>query len=370
MKASRIITRRLAAVASVIGVAAGLAATAAGPAQAAVPNKWGFAFVNKPAVPGIPDPTHQAGSWPAAFKVHSAPGAVGRVLVTFPRIASKGGVVHVTAVNAGPVWCQAEKWGPSGPNEAVVVRCHKAGGAPVFSPFTVLYTTSTKGPFPAGRAYGYVHFQPSAGIVATFNSVGAANMVAPGPVGVWVVRMPGLGSSTWAGNVQVTAVDPSGPAKCEIAGWAAAASGQRFLVRCFNGGSAPLKTGWTLSYQRGRSIFGGQPKMFAYTFNNKPSIPGPYAPTPGPVNFNSLGGTNTVRRAGLGLSLVQFPRVGVLPNTVLVSPFKVGPGFCNLLTLWATSAASAQVTVRDVACYNAAGAHATTASFITYTSSH
>ncbi|HYK30808.1 MAG TPA: hypothetical protein VEV63_02565 [Streptosporangiaceae bacterium] len=370
MTASRSVTRRLAAVASVIAMAAGLAAAAAESAQAAVPDQWGFAYVGKPTVPGIPDLTHQAGSWPAAFKVHTTPGAVGRVFVTFPRIASKGGVVHVTAVNAGPVWCQAEKWAPSGLNEVVVVRCHKAGGAPVFSPFTVLYTTSTKGPFPAGRAYGYVHFEPAGGIVASFNSVGAVNTVTPSGVGVWVVRMPGLGSSTPAGNVQVTAVNPSGPAKCEIAGWSGNAGGQKFAVACFNGGATPLKTGWTLSYQRGRSIFGGQPKLFAYTYNNKPSIPGPYAPGPPPVNFNSLAGVNTIQRAGTGLSLVQFPRVGVLPNTVLVSPFKVGPGFCNLLTLWATSPASAQVTVRDVACYNAAGAQTTSQSFITYTSSH
>lgn len=370
MSASRSITGRMAAVASVFAMAAGLAAAAAGPARAAVPDKWGFAYVNKPMVPGIPDPAHQAGSWPAAFKVHTTPGAVGRVLVTFPRVASKNGVVHVTAVNAGPVWCQAEKWAPSGLNEVVVVRCRKAGGAPVFSPFTVLYTTSTKGPFPAGRAYGYVHFQPAAGIVASFSSVGAVNTVTPVSAGLWTVRMPGLGSSVRAGNVQVTAVNPSLPAKCEIAAWSNTASGQRFAVACFNGGSTPLKTGWTLSYQRGRSIFGGQPKLFAYTVNNNPSIAGPYAPAPAPVNFNSLGGINTIQRAGTGLSLVRFPRVGALPNTVLVSPFKIGPGFCNLLTLWATLPASAGVTVRDVACYNSAGAHATSVSLITYTSSH
>jgi hypothetical protein len=373
MSLPRSITRRMgsaAAAVAVIGAAAGLAAAAAGSAQAAVPDKWGFAYVGKPAVPGIPDLTHQAGNWPAILHVHSQPVSLGRVRVTFPRLASENGVVLVTAVNSGPVWCQAEKWAPSGLNEVVFVRCFKPGGAPVFSPFTVLYTTSTKGPFPAGRAYGYVHFQPGSGIVGTFNSVGSVNTVTPGPVGVWVVRLPGLGSPTWAGNVQVTAADPAGPAKCEIAAWTPGAGGQRFVVRCFNGGSAPLKTGWSLSYQRGRSVFGGQPKYFAYTFNDKPLIAGPYSPAPPPVNFNSLGGVNTIQRAGTGLSLVQFPRVGVLQNTVLASPFKIGPGFCNLLTLWATLPASAQVTVRDVACYSAAGGHLPSASFITYTSAH
>ena len=33
---------------------------------------------------------------------------------------------------------------------------------------------------------------------------------------------------------------------------------------------------------------------------------------------------------------MQFPNVGLLPNTVQVSAFRVGAGFCNLNTLWAT----------------------------------
>ncbi len=337
MIASARVIRRLAATASVVGLGAGLMTAALGTAHAAVPDQWGFAYVSKPAVAGVPDLMHQAGSWPAAFHVHTAPAAVGRVIVMFPRIASKNGVVHVTAVNDGPVWCQAEKWAASGPNEVVSVRCHKVGGAPVFSPFTVLYTTSSKGPFPAGRAYGYVHFQPASGIAGTFNSAGGTNTVTPGATGVWKVRLPGLGSSAAAGNVQVTAVNAAVAAKCQIAAWAPASSA--FLVRCFNGAAVPLKTGWTLSYQRGRSIFGGQPKLFAYTFNDQPANPGPYAPTPPAINFNSASGVNTATNGG-GFSLVHFPRVGVLPNTVLVSPFKAGAGFCNLNTLWATSPAA------------------------------
>ena len=230
----------LTAAASVIGLAAGLATITATAAHAAVPDKWGFAFVNNPSAPGIPVLTHQAGSWPAALHVHTAPGVLGQVAVLFPHLASKNGVVHVTAVNQGPIWCQAQKWAPSGANELVLVRCYKAGGAPVFSPFTVMYTSSTKGPFPAGRAYGYVHVQPPSGIVATFNSVGAANTVAAGPPGTWVVTMPGLGSPIKTGDVQVTAADPAGPAKCEIAAWAATTAAQRFLVKCFNGATTPI----------------------------------------------------------------------------------------------------------------------------------
>jgi hypothetical protein len=367
MGVSRSIWGRTTAVTGAACLVAGLALGAAGVAQAAVPSKWGFAYVDKPAIPGIPDLAHQAGSWPAALHVHVTPGLTGQVFVRFPHLASRGGVVHVTAVNQGPVWCQVQKWRPAGPDEVVAVRCYKAGGIPVFSPFTVLYTTSSKGAFPAARAYGYVHYQPGPGIVARFNSAGAANTVTAGPPGVWVVRMPGLGSAPQAGGVQVTAVDAAGPAKCEVAGWVSTPAGQRFLVRCYNGLTTPLKTGWSLSYQRGRAITGAQPKLFAYTFNNHPLIPGPYAPVPPGVNFNSLGGVNTILRAGGGLSLVQFPRVGTLPNTVLVSPFSAGPGFCNLLTLWGTFGSN--VVVRDVACFTATGAHQGHAALITYTSS-
>jgi hypothetical protein len=361
------ILRRLGAGFAALCLGAGLATALVGVAQAAVPDRWGFAFVDKPAVPGIPDLNHQAGSWPSPFKVHVTPGATGRVFVRFPHIGSKGGVVHVTAVTANPVWCQAQKWGPSGISEVVVVRCFKAGGVPVFAPFTVLYTKSSKAPFPPGRAYGYVHFTPGQGIVARFNSAGATNTVTPGATGVWVVAMPGLGSATRAGNVQVTAVDATGPAKCQLSDWASAPARQLLRVRCYDGGTAPLNTGWTLSYQRGRAITGAQPKRFAYTFDNKPLSAGPYAPVPPEVNFNSASGINKIRSAGAGLRLVQFPLVGVLPNTVLVTPFQIGAGFCNLITLWATSAAAPNVTVRDVACYTAAGIGKNHASLITYT---
>ena len=62
--------------------------------------------------------------------------------------------------------------------------------------------------------------------------------------------------------------------------------------------------------------------------------------------------------------------MGALPDNVLVTPFHTGPGFCNLLTLWATSSAAPNVTVRDVACYTAAGVLKSQPSMITYASSH
>src|SRR5947208_259356 len=241
------IRRRAVSGLAAFGLVVGLLVALAGPAKSAVPDHWGFAYVSKPAVSGVPDLNHQAGSWPAPFKVHSTPGLVGQVVVVFPQIATKGGVVHVTAVSAKPAWCQVQKWRPSGANEAAVVRCFKPGGAAVFVPFSITFAASSKGPFPAGRAYGYVHFEPTTGIVARFNSAGGSNQVVPSPVGVWKVTLPGLGSPGLSGNVQVTAVNPAKPAKCELNGWAPSAAGQTFQVRCFNAGTMPLNTGWTLT---------------------------------------------------------------------------------------------------------------------------
>jgi hypothetical protein len=353
---------------AIFGFAASGLAVMAASAQAAIPDHWGFAFVDKPSVASIPDVNHQAGSWPAPFKVHATPGGVGQVFVAFPQIATNGGVVHVTAVSPKPAWCQAQKWAPSGANEVVAVRCFQPGGVPVFVPFSITFTTSSKGPIPPGRAYGYVHFEPSPGIVTSFNSAGGANQVTPVATGVWNVVLPGLGSSSQAGNVQLTAVNSAAPAKCEVDAWVASAAAQTLRVRCFNGGATPLDTGWTLTYHRGRTVLGTQPTLFAYTFDNQPLLAGPYAPAPAAVNFNSSAGVNTVRSAGAGLRFVLFPRVGLLPDNVLVTPFKVGAGFCNLLSLWATSAAAPQVTVRDVACYNPVGTLKSQASFVTYAS--
>jgi len=350
--------------AAMVAVLAAAGLLWAGPARASVPDSWGFAYVNIPS--GVPDPNHQAGSWPPGFVVHVTPGLPGQEFVRFPQIASSAGVVHVTAVIDIAVWCQAQRWRPAGPDEIVAVRCYKPGGTPVFVPFVVTFSQSS-GTLAPPLAYGYVHFEPGGGgIVTSFNSSGAANTVTPGPTGVWTVRLPGLGPATFAGGVQVSAVNAAVAAKCELEHWTPMASGQSFQVRCYDATINPLSTGWTLTYQLGRAVTGTQPLFFGYSYDNQPANPGPYAPAPAAVNFNSTGAVNTLARAGTGLRLASFPQVGTLPNTVLVTAVQAGPGFCNLNTLWGT--ASPNVIVRDVACYAATGAHVNQQSMITYSS--
>ncbi|WP_147269038.1 hypothetical protein [Sphaerisporangium album] len=347
-------------------LAAGL--TAAGTsAHAATPNRWGFAVVN--VTSGVPDLNHQAGSWPAGPTVTVSPGGVGQVYVRFPNIGiPSGGVVHVTAMSDSAQWCQVQKWTMVGADEVVAVQCYKYGGTPLFTPFSIVFSEST-GLLPAPKAFGYVHWKPAGGgIGSQYNSAGAVNTVTPLGVGVWSVRLPGLGSTGLAGNIQVTSVDPVNPARCKASDWTPTSAEQKVTVRCHNATNAPFNAGWNLTYQRERAITGAgiPPKNFAYTFDNVPANPGPYMPVPPAVNYNSQPPfTNDILGAGVGLRLVTFHGVGVLQDDVQVTAYGTGPEYCNLLTTWATFGGDALV--RDVACYNAT-TRVNQPSFVTYVS--
>ncbi|MCT9935347.1 hypothetical protein N5079_34605 [Planotetraspora sp. A-T 1434] len=341
---------------------------AAGTAQAAVPDRWGFAFVNTNS--GVPNLSYQAGSWPGGFNVTVTPGVVGQVFVKFPQIGASSstansGVVHVTATSQTAEWCQVQKYWSAGVDEIVAVRCYHYGGAPLFTPFSIVFSEST-GPLPAPKAFGYVGWDGSA-ITTQYNSALAANSVVPTSTGVWTVVLPGLGSSGIAGNIQVTAVDSTNAARCKVGAWAPSTGQQKIQVRCHDATNVPFNTGWTLTYQRERAITGAAipPKNFAYTFDNSPANPGPYAPAPAAINYNSQLAVNTVQTAGPGQRLVKFPIVGVLPNNVQVTAFGPGAEFCNLVTLWGTSGGDALV--RNVICYNGT-TRVDQPSLVTYTS--
>ncbi|GAA3133372.1 hypothetical protein [Streptosporangium carneum] len=323
-------------------------ASATTSAQAAVPDRWGFAFVD--VFSGVPTLAHQAGSWSSASTVTVSSGATGQVKVAFPGIATSGGVAHVTAVSPNAEWCQLQTWAPSGPDEIALVQCYKYGGAPAFVPFTIVFEQSS-GLLPAPQALGYVHFNGSS-VATQFNSAGAANTVAAGGVGTWTVTLPGLGSTGPEGGLQVTAVDRAKPARCKVGGWSSAAGAQTVKVICHDATSTPYRTGWTLSYQRQRAITGAAapPKHFGYTLDTAPTTAGPYAPAPAGINFNSQGATNTIKNSAPGRE-VTFPKVGYLRDHVQVTAFGPGPEYCNLLKVWATPPNDA--VVGGVKCYNA-----------------
>ena len=276
--------------------------------------------------------------------------------------------MHVTAVTDQLAWCQAQRWFPSGGMEIVAVRCYKKGGKPGFVPFTVLFTSSS-GTVAGGLRYAYVHDSGSS-VLSAYNSTGMPDTVTTVSTGVWRVTLNGAGPATHSGGIQVTAVNRTRAAVCDVGGQSWTLSKQVITVRCYNPAGKPLKTGWNLSYQRGRAITGGRPKLFAYTLSTKPLVAGPYAPAPPAVNVNTGTGVNTIRRSGGGEWLVSLPRVGVLPNTVLVSAASSKPRVCNLNTTWATILAptgAGIVTIRDVVCYKITGGMVPLRWFLSYT---
>ena len=105
-----ILKRALAALAVPLLVLAGFAA----PAQAATPDRFGFAMWDGATAP-------PATKSPPATTI--VPWAVGRYRVTFPGQAARGGVVHVTAIDPHGRWCQAAAFGQTGPDELVLVDC-------------------------------------------------------------------------------------------------------------------------------------------------------------------------------------------------------------------------------------------------------
>ncbi|MER7131294.1 hypothetical protein [Streptosporangium saharense] len=351
-----------------LGVLCGVVALLAGlvpatAAQAAVPDRWGFAFVD--VFSGVPNLAHQAGSWSSASNVTVSAGATGQVKVVFPTIAARGGVAHVTAVSPNAEWCQLQSWGPSGADEVALVQCYKYGGAPVFTPFTIVYETSS-GTLPAPQALGYIHYN-GGGIVTQFNSAGGVNTVTPSGTGVWGVTLPGLGSAGPEGGLQVTAVDPQQPARCKVGSWGSATSAQSVKVICHDATNRPIRTGWTLTYQRQRAITGAAvpPRFFGYVLDTNPTAAGPYAPTPAGINFNTLvPGGNTVQNFVPGRQ-VTFPKIGYLRDHVQATAFGPGPEYCNIYKLWVTPPNDA--IVNGVKCYNAVTL-TPERSFVSYTS--
>jgi hypothetical protein len=320
---------------------------AGSPAAAALPDAHGFVLWSGAA-------TVPSGTWPAGTSVAGGPAGV--YTIRFPGQAAKGGVVHVTAINSGPRFCQAVKWGPSGLDEIVVVLCSQPGGALVPTAFTAVFSSSSGPAGPINGEFGYVDWNDPTGVMNDqYNSVGAVNSVTPLGGGLYEVKLPGLSTAGFIdGSLQVTAVS-STPARCKIRNWTSGPAGQVAYVACFTSTGAPFKTRFTLTYQYNQSLWGPgwPPRYFGYLWFRPPVGP----PT---TNFNSQAGfgVNTLMGAGLGLSLVTFPRLSGLPDTVQVTASGGSSEFCNLLYPWAHL--GADTVVRDVACYNSGGARVNT----------
>ena len=332
----------------------------AAPARAAVPDRWGFAYNNLPNPPvnHVMPMSRQWGSWKTAFPASWATVTQigpGFYQVRFPHIGGKG-VAHVTAVNGAPVSCQLAKWGASGADEIVYVRCHAATGAPADSPFTVLFSESSG---LGGAPYGWVWGAAAGGVVNGYNASGAPNSSFHVGIGQYDVKLPNLGGG-FDGNLQVTAVHSQTGVRCKVARWAPAGTDQRAIVFCHNSTTGALfDSDFTLTYHHKVAVFGGSPTRFGYIWDT-------FGPIPPGANINTSGALNTVFSSGPGLRLVTFPRIGLDQSHVQVTANGGGPEFCNLQSPWGIFGGDA--VVRNVACYNAFGAAVNHRSFVSYTS--
>jgi len=314
----------------------------AAPARAAVPDRFGFLLFSGGTV--VASGTYPTGS-------AAGPIVVGRYKVVFPGQAASGGVVHVTAINRVPHWCQVDTFGPSGADEYVQISCYKAGGGLDYSDFSVIYDRSSIPAAALPGRFGYVDATAFGGIVSQFNSAGATNSVTHLAVGQWLVKLPGLGTpGPVDGGAQATAVSPNVGARCKIAKWASNTAGQSVLVYCFTPAGAPYDTRFTMTYQYQRALYGpvAPPKHFGYLWN---------APPVGPAstNFNYPWGpgANGLGPAGTGLYVVKFPSLAVLPDDMQVTAAGPGSEFCGLDQPWLHS--GPDTAAYHVNCFTNAG---------------
>ncbi|MFI5729055.1 hypothetical protein ACIA49_02975 [Kribbella sp. NPDC051587] len=324
---------------------AGFLTVAAPAADAAVPDRKGWALWDQTAGAVVP-----TGTWPGGSTV--VPVAFGRYQVKLVGQGAPQGVVHVTAINNAPHWCQAENWGVSGADEIINIACYRVGGALDVSSFSVFFVRASGGPAPG--PYGYVDSPPSGGIISQYNSAGAPNTSTNLGVGQYQVKFPSLvAGGTLDGSLQATAVNPQQGARCKVRNWVSSGSGQDVNVLCFNAVGALLNTRFTLTYQYKVSLYGAAipPKYYGYFLNQPPAGP----PS---TNLNSvLGlGANTILAAGTGLSLVTFPKIAFPQNTVQVTAYGSNSNFCGMNTFWFNMSSGPDLVVRDVNCFTNAGA--------------
>jgi hypothetical protein len=251
--------RRVWRTALVALVAVPVAVTAsAGPAAAAVPDAWGFAYMNDPnPVAGqVLDPARAWGSWKVAFPadpVRVWHNGSGRYLVKFPHIAARG-VAHVTAVAGDARWCQLQVAIPNAGDQDVYVQCYRHGGVPQPATFSVQFSSSS-GAAVAGGQYAYGYVNPAGNLVHSFNSTGAANAAARGAVGRYRVIVPGPVTGP-QGGIEVTAEHPNSPRRCKVDNWVPFAGGHAIYVNCYDQASALADSWFHISYQERRALYG------------------------------------------------------------------------------------------------------------------
>ncbi|MDI1465234.1 hypothetical protein QEZ54_30125 [Catellatospora sp. KI3] len=343
------------AAAVLLAVAAG-AVTAGAPAQAAVPDRFGFALWSGGVV---------SQAFPSTTSV--SPGVPGRWIVKFPGQGIVGGVVHVTAVHDALTspngrFCQAESWGPDTsipPNEIVRVACYRTTGVLDPAPgFSVQFSRSSGGI--GGGLYGYMHNTAACGIITNYTTLGFGTTCSHIGVGQYQVGFTGLSTAgPQDGGVQVTAVNPGSAARCKVSNWLSSANGQFFNILCVNHFGALADNAFTSTYQFKRSLYGPAfpPNRFGYIWNGPGAAPA--------NNFNSIFGSNGLGGAAPVWSIKYYQLAASLPGNAQVTAYSNSASFCGLHKPWSTAGTDI---LMQVNCFDNAGVPITSGFISSYSS--
>jgi hypothetical protein len=343
--------RPVAYAAMVLALVAAALVGLASPASAATADRWGFAYVDDPTVPLWTnlDPTKQAGTWAPGLQAQGGKIAPGRFLVRFPSIGlGARGNVHVTPVNRTGHYCEILRWFGAGVDEIVDVQCHRPGGVPEDSRFTVLWTYSS-GVLPPTDTGSYASVQyGTTSVVQFYNSTGNPVTVTPlGPPGQYLVRFALVGAKDeYAGNLQVTAVQPNAqPRRCKVAKWGPVGYDVLAYVFCYGANGLGVNSEFTASYHRERSVVGsfGPPKYIGYVWSAGAGQTNFNYPSGG-FGFNSIGAI-----APAGRYLVKYPNMALNEDHSQVTAYGNGNNYCHLTQPWQTFWPDIQV---DVLCFD------------------
>jgi len=203
---------------------------------------------------------------------------------------------------------------------------------------------------PGAVAYVYgnkpsvANYTPEKGF--RFNSSGGAIHIHRSNTGKYRVTFFGLGAFASQGTVNVTA-EGLQPEQCNVLRWVPDSTGANLLVYvdCWTVAGAALDSPFMAAFTSGGSTTGTTDFVWA----NNPTASS-YTPSAA-YQFNSSGGTNTIKHLGAGRYKVILPGPVVADGSVKVTAYGSNANFCQVVS-WADTSPGQDVFVD---CFNTAG---------------
>ena len=217
---------------------------------------------------------------------------------------------------------------------------------------------------PGAVAYVYgnkpsvTNYTPERGFA--FNSTGGGIRIHRSGTGKYRVTFFGLGSFASQGTVDVTA-EGLQPEQCNVVRWVPDSTGTKLLVYvdCWTVAGAALDSPFMAAFTPGGSTTGTTDFVWA----NNPTAHS-YTPETA-YQFNSSGGTNTIKRLGTGRYKVLLPGPVVAGGSVKVTAYGTNANFCQV-GQWIAASPGQNVFVD---CFNPAGTPVNNRFTMTFTAS-